>query len=155
MKAQKIIRILSDVELDFAEATLLTEEEYCANRERIASLAGWWWLRSPGLHQRNAAYVSIVGSLGTSRVNIGRGCVRPALKIRNLKSSDLQISDQFVLAGHTWTVIAEDIALCDDSIGRSAFREDWRAANANDYERSDVKKSVEKWAMENGVKCDG
>ena len=48
--------------------------------------AGWWWLRSPGFDQLRAAYVYIGGSLMSNSVDIGSGCVRPALWI-NLKSN--------------------------------------------------------------------
>ena len=41
--------------------------------------AGWWWLRSPGVSQYDAAYVSTDGSLYANRVNVGSGSVRPAL----------------------------------------------------------------------------
>lgn len=41
--------------------------------------AGRWWLRSPGVSQYDAAYVSTDGSLYANRVNVGSGSVRPAL----------------------------------------------------------------------------
>jgi len=41
--------------------------------------AGWWRLRSPGVSQYDAAYVSTDGSLYAKRVNVGSGSVRPAL----------------------------------------------------------------------------
>ena len=41
--------------------------------------AGWWRLRSPGVSQYDAAYVSTDGSLYANRVNVGSGSVRPAL----------------------------------------------------------------------------
>ena len=41
--------------------------------------AGWWWLRSPGYNQRNAAYVRPDGSLIYDFVSRGSGSVRPAL----------------------------------------------------------------------------
>ena len=41
--------------------------------------AGWWRLRSPGVSQYDAAYVSTDGSLYANRVNAGSGSVRPAL----------------------------------------------------------------------------
>ena len=47
--------------------------------------AGWWWLRSPGSYQRNAARVFCDGSLGNYYVSHIDGCVRPALWI-NLES---------------------------------------------------------------------
>jgi tetratricopeptide (TPR) repeat protein len=43
----------------------------------------WWWLRSPGHRQNNAAYVRNDGGVYSygSYVNVDRGCVRPALWI--------------------------------------------------------------------------
>ena len=41
--------------------------------------AGWWWLRSPGYNQSNAAYVHSGGSLGGRNAYSGGGVARPAL----------------------------------------------------------------------------
>ena len=41
-------------------------------------LYGWWWLRSPGNNQNNAANVNNDGSLNNNNVNNDNGCVRPA-----------------------------------------------------------------------------
>ena len=45
------------------------------------SVAGWWWLRSPGNYQYNAANVSTNGSITYDDVSRKDGCVRPALWI--------------------------------------------------------------------------
>ena len=50
-----------------------------SNQTADGSAAGWWWLRSPGYNQSNAAGVRADGSLYSSSVNSGSGCVRPAL----------------------------------------------------------------------------
>ena len=47
--------------------------------------AGWWWLRSPGCYQKDAAIVYNDGSLRFYSVKSGYGCIRPALWI-NLES---------------------------------------------------------------------
>ena len=53
-----------------------------SNNETADGLAaGWWWLRSPGGIQGGGARVYSDGSLSGSRVNVGNGCVRPALWI--------------------------------------------------------------------------
>ena len=41
-------------------------------------LYGWWWLRSPGNNQNNAANVNNDGSLNNNNVNNDNICVRPA-----------------------------------------------------------------------------
>ncbi len=50
--------------------------------------ASWWWLRSPGIRSRCAAYVNVGGSINLAGhyVNNGYGAVRPALY---LPTSDL------------------------------------------------------------------
>ncbi|MBR4459050.1 MAG: MucBP domain-containing protein [Clostridia bacterium] len=50
-----------------------------ANVNVDGTAAGWWWLRSPGGTQRNAASVNRDGSLRYIYVYSGSGCVRPAL----------------------------------------------------------------------------
>ena len=52
------------------------------------SVAGWWWLRSPGSYQNSAAYVSSDGSLYLDYVYYARTCVRPAFWL-NLESTGL------------------------------------------------------------------
>ena len=47
--------------------------------------AGWWWLRSPGVDQINAAYVKYDGALYSYYVNYESASVRPAFWI-NLES---------------------------------------------------------------------
>jgi len=44
-------------------------------------IAGWYWLRSPGSNQRDAASVDTDGSLGSDRVTLKNSCVRPAMWI--------------------------------------------------------------------------
>lgn len=55
----------------------------CKTADGTAS--GWWWLRSPGNIQHNAARVITGGSLRNRDVGNDGGCVRPALWI-NLES---------------------------------------------------------------------
>lgn len=62
------------------------------NPERVArdetGEACWWWLRSPGIRSRGAAYVNVGGSINLAGhyVNNGHGAVRPALY---LSTSDI------------------------------------------------------------------
>ena len=44
--------------------------------------AGWWWLRSPGIKQNNAAYIDNDGALRSRYVYGVNGIVRPALWVK-------------------------------------------------------------------------
>ena len=73
--------------------------------------------------------------------------MRPAL-IVNLESSNLADGDKIKYRGYTWTVILGKYALCDSIINKQPYREDRRVDNANDYEKSDIKKYIEDWLGE-------
>ena len=155
MKIQKHITVLEEQDIKIKELTLLSEKEYLDAKENVPPTKGWWWwLRSPGDIRNYAAYVDVDGSLYGSRVDYDSGCVRPALRISNLESSNLQIGDKFDLVGCVWTVISEGIALCDNSVGKTCFREDWEAGDANNYDASDIKKWLANWAEEHGIEVE-
>lgn len=128
-------------------ATLLTIEEAEKLTKETLSIGCWWWLRSPGGSGDGAASVFSDGSVYYNGfyVYFDFGAVRPALIISNLKSSDLKIGDRFQFGNRTFEIISADRALCTESIGECAFREDWESADANDYEVSDVKRFIDDW----------
>ena len=155
MKITKQIMVEQEIDAQISEITLLSKEEYILAKEVIRPIRDWWWLRSPGYYQRPAAYGAYYGTFGRYHVDTDCGCVRPALRIRNLKSSNLKVNDKLQIAGYVWTVVIETadeiIALCDSSIGRTAFRKNWEAYDANNFEKSDVKKYLYKWAEQKGI----
>ena len=151
MEIMKHVVIKESQDIQIKEVTLLSREEYNANIDLIPPANGWWWLRSPGSRQYYAAFVDICGSLNYySYVSDDRGGVRPALRICNPYSS-LVPGDKFDLAGHVWTVISDELALCDESIGETSFRFDTNASDANIYEKSDIRIWLENWAKEKGL----
>ena len=146
----------SDLEnqIEITGITLLSDDEYEAVADKVKitafSWSGKWWLRSPGYIGRSAAFVN--GEDGSvddcgDFVEEEFG-VRPALKISNLESSNLQIGDKIEVAGYKWTVIPNDMALCDSIIAKGPFRKDGEAADADNYDVSDVKKYIENWWSE-------
>ncbi len=153
MKAEKLIVSTVETNIEITEVTLLSIEEYEACKDRVPIINDWWWLRSPGLAGDDAAGVYADGSIDYdgNGVNFDGYGIRPALRIRNLESPNLQIMDKFNLAGFRWTVISVDIALCDSFIEYMAFRKDMSAADANVYEASDIKKWLDRWVKENGI----
>lgn len=124
--------------------SLLTQEE---RKRTYNGKLCWWWLRSPGYEQICAAGVFYDGSVSFSGGDVydDDGCVRPALTISNLQSSNLQVGDVFKFGGYKFKVISNKYALCEEVIGRCAFRKEWNAKDSNVYEKSDVKKFVDNW----------
>lgn len=149
MKLRELLRSFQSHcnKLKIIGATLLSVGEVEKLPQYLKPYTDWWWLRSPGYYQYYAAYVHDDGSTSYYGNNVGAayGCVRPALKLANLESSDLAVGDRFEFGGQEFEVISNNLAFCVDDIGRCAFREDWKATDANDYEQSDIKKYVDEW----------
>ena len=138
-------------ELDMMDVTLLSVEETdglpdCVKKLRSACFG--WWLSSRGFADGYASFV--YGSDGKVDkaglvVEVEHG-VRPVLKIANLKFLGLDKDSKFKIDDDCFTVISDTMALCDDVIGLSAFSAD----GTNDYEASDIKKSVDDWSKAMG-----
>lgn len=148
MKIEKVVTTTKTEELEILGATLLSAEEaetLLTEAERVYD--NWWWLRSPGDDQNHAAGVRSDGSVDDDGHYVlnGNDCIRPALKIFNLQSSNLDIGDRFKFGGQIFKIISEDLAFCEGDIGRGCFRKDWEEEEANHYETSDVKKAVDNW----------
>lgn len=152
MKAKKHIITTQDIDLVITDVTLLSIEEYEANKDSIPPIFECWWLRSPGSDSSNVANVYDDGYVNDDNVDYDNN-VRPVVALRLPESgiSNLNVGDKIEMAGHTWTILRDGLALCDDVVGRAAFRKDWKAKDANVYEVSDIKKWLERWAFENGI----
>lgn len=145
MQIERLIR--EEASLDIQGITLLSIEEYEAYRPYIGPAGYTWWLRSTGNYSAYAACVGSRGYVDSYGQVVGYNdiAVRPALQITNLESANIKIGDKFCLFGYKWTVISKELALCDEVVGKHAFREDWQAEGTNDYEKSDVKRFLEEW----------
>ena len=71
--------------------------------------------------------------------------VRPVLIISNLESSGLKIGDTFEFGSKQFEIISNNKAFCLTNIGACVFKRNSNALNANNYERSDVKKFIDEW----------
>jgi len=146
-----------DVDLDIVGTTLLSAEEAEKLPSELRRYARWWWLRSPGKFFNSAASVHSDGfiSLYGNTVNVSNA-IRPVLQI-NIKSSNLQIGDVFEFGGKEFRVVSDNLAFCLSDIGTYPFRKNWKTTDANDYEKSDVKKFVDDWfnkyVKENNYLC--
>lgn len=148
------------IDLDIQEITLLSveEAEKLLTQEQRASDSGWW-LRSPGdrrYHNFFAAEVFIDGRVNSHGRYVTHCIgVRPALRITNLDSSNLSKGDIIKVGAESWTVISDNLALCDRLVWKTGFRYDDTAPDADVYEKSDVKNELDKWALERGIVTQG
>lgn len=147
MKVTRVITEELELNLKITEATLLTIEEAKQLPEKLKNYDRYWWLQSHGYTYNFAANVIYGGSVSSagSLVNCYNYAVRPVLIISNTESSGLKIGDVFKFGGKQFEIISDNKAFCLTDIGLCNFREDWRADDANNYEKSDVKKFIDEW----------
>lgn len=139
-------RVVLENGLGIAGATLLTIEEAEKLPKKTRAIGEWWWLRSPGDYRRRVVTVCSDGFVYYDEICADIVCdVRPALVVLNPESVEFNIGDRFRFGENEFEIISEDRALCTESIGKCAFREEQKARDANRYETSDVKKFVDKW----------
>lgn len=155
MKVNEISETMDKREIEITGATLLSIEEakkYLSPEDR--QYENWWWLRSPGNDSCNAAYVRDDGDISHYGDYVGDsdGCVRPALKIKNLKSSGMSIGDVFELNDdilnlrYEFKIISENLAwIYKQEIGMRAFNFTNENKCSNDYETSGIKNCVDLW----------
>lgn len=126
------------------ECDLLDIREVKKVPVNIRSYSGEWWLRSPGYNSILAAFVYFDGSVSNfgDCVYLDYFAVRPALHISNLDSFNLQIyKDSIKVFDKYWVYIGNNkVLLRGEPVTKMAFRQDWKAEDANVYEKSDIKK---------------
>ena len=138
--------------LFISEVTIPSVDEIEKIDEKLRLAGDNYWLRSPGDRNDRAAFVD--GGSGSVNAR-GYGVdythgVRPALIIPNLDDAGYSTGDRLgPLAGYTWTVISNDMVLCDDLIGKAFFDKGLYYENTYDY--SSLKSYVENWAKENDL----
>ena len=136
--------------MEITEATLLSLKNYVRYKNLIPKHDCYWWLKSSLYilddYKRCSTVVDNHGDLHLCNVAYDFG-VSPALKISDLKSSDYQIGDKFEFGEHTFTIISDTLAQCNDIIGKCSFNRNRSLDNktATKYKNSDIKKIIDKW----------
>jgi len=81
-------------------------------------------------------------------VDHSTGSVRPILILKNRP----KIGKTFVFGNKRWTMIATDIALCDEAFCQMPFRKDWwQSINVSNYDFSDIKQYLDSWLEKNNI----
>ena len=147
IKWNKVVVVSQHTRLDVECSTLLSIDEVKALPRKVRSNGRWWWLRSPGMNQDHVVIVNGDGSIHYNGDYAYESClfVRPALVITNLNESGVHVSDEIDIFGLRWTAITDHMVLANQPLCQMAFRENWRADDANNYEQSDVKKYLDDW----------
>ena len=138
--------VLADLDID--EITLLTAEEASQLPIDILHSESWWWLKSPGYYQPyNVSSVHFDGKwiCFEDRCDRDDGGIRPAIKVADSDTSGLTTGAKIAFGGYCWTMVLPQTLLCDSIIEYRCWREDSTAADANDWEKSDIKKWLEEW----------
>lgn len=150
--ANKIIYKYEPIQIHVTEITLLSWEEYNMCKDEILGRFEWWWLRSSIKPLGFVTNVCNDGTIDCTRVDHEYTDVRPALVLANFNSLNLEAEDKLEFAGYQWTVLSCGKLLCDESVGKTCFRKDWKAEDSNNYEKSDIKIWLSDWAKKVGIK---
>lgn len=118
MTANKIVKTMEPIKLDVTGVTLPTWEDVKKVPDRFLSIGQRWWLQTAGEDYRVVKSVDRHGFIGNANIGQSYG-VRPVLIIKNIQELALAEGDELELAEHTWTVIHNNMALCNDIVGIS------------------------------------
>ena len=138
--------------LAIERVTIPCSDEVLDVPKDILSCNRLWWLRSPSYDSHGAAYVGSDGSVSHfgNAVSSANVCVRPAFRIANQESSYPQIGERMKIAATgeesiEVVYIGNNLWLAVEPIGESCFRKDWSAPDANCWDKSDLKRWLQKW----------
>ena len=149
-----------DMDFVIEDISLLTLDDYERCEANISKLSEkTWWLGSYYGGTGQFAYAVDDGGLmtftdkedsrvGYSAVNASLG-LRPVLHISNLKDLDYSVGDQFLKGGQRWTVISDDLALCNECVGNSCYNQSF--SNGMNYRFSDAGDRVRLWGLQHGI----
>lgn len=142
-------RDIEDAEIDFEPKAvaldLLSAEEVEKLPESARRYQKVYWLRSPGNNKYLAATVNSRGVINHygGLIEYNGCCVRPALTLSNLDSSNFKLYENYIIDDDKWIYIGENKFLYNDETIVRKF-DDF----SNTYESSYIKKFLNRWLRE-------
>ena len=160
MQVQKLVATTTEQEVEVEDVLVLSKEEYEENEDIIPIHDDNWWLRTsyPYASSSPMVYVAPCKKEGSNTPE-GRSIrctsigISPALRIKNLEATGLERGDRIEIAGFKFTIINGIYAQCDEIVGYSFFRKNYKSYNAVDWTVSDLRKWLYKWAESLGIKA--
>ena len=143
---------------DIMDITLLSIDEAKNVPKEILQTNCWWWLRSPGVSYLSVATIDYDEDRGNDGdvyeegicVEDDEGGIRPALIIKNLESSHLQIGEKVECLHRTWFYVGENLILSEYIIDFRSFNP--TIIEGNRFLDSDIKRYLDdtlaKWLAE-------
>ncbi len=141
MIAKKKVIEKQEVDIQISMISVLSSREYRSMRKYTPKLELSWWLRD-GVYADDTGYDYYTTYDFEKRLGI-----RPVLTIKNSKKCDLHLGDEFEFVDQTWTMISDDMAICNNAIGLCPYSKE----DDTTYSDSILKKELKHWAMDHGL----
>lgn len=136
------VKNYEDFEIELKEASLLSRLEFKEFKDMIPPVSEKWWTLTPDSLENDRVMVVYGDKVFDESINVVIG-VRPVLKIEN-KLKKIRPGQKFEFASYDWTLLKDDLALCDRVINISNFN-DWTIRNNNVYQTSMLKEYIDRW----------
>lgn len=140
--------------IDVKDSTLLDYDNFPYVPKYIRQYSKKWWLNIPdNFSSDTEGYVNEYGDFIRADVVSQSYTVRPSLIIDMSNSKELDVGDVFTFGDKRFYVVSDVLAFCLSDIGESCFSVSDKGKVVKDYEKSDIKKVVDKWFLHSLDEC--
>ncbi len=148
-------KVSSSGTLNITGVSLLDDVEAAQLPEEILECGHAWWLKTPGTPSdvcaKEVSSRGIIQNDGYEAYH--ENGVRPALSIEHssMEALGLKCGDEVTIKENKYIVIPGDKLLSKEIVGATPFCNDISKHDVIDYETSDVRSAVNKWALNQGL----
>lgn len=139
-KIKELEEFIKDIDRTGDKIFLLSVEEYKKYKSVIPKCnLAWWWLRSPGISDGRATYVSCDGEVHIDGHNVRSymSAIRPALKVSKQEVADMKIGETTCkYLNHPFTKIDDDLLIATIPFATTRCFDN----KSNNYETSEIRK---------------